>query len=248
MPDPIANRPPDVPTRETLEFLVSRIPIGAKVLEVGCGEGQIACELLQRGYRVTGLDSDSEAIAKAQARGVRAVVASWPKFDSGVSFDAIAFTRSLHHINPLRQAIVRARELLNPNGFLLVEDFALDEVNEATVAWFVKVLHSTQGKALINPVADQLAAVLLSATDIMQTWRDSRAPELHSFEAMNEAIAEQFVVLETQSAPYFYRYLIPVLPETSAAASFVNEVFQQETILGNRGEIMFLGRRIVASP
>ena len=89
---------------------------------------------------------------------------------------------------------------------------------------------------------------LLSATDIMQTWRDNRAPELHSFEAMNEAIAEQFVVLETQSAPYFYRYLIPVLPETSSAAWFADEVFQQETILGNRGKIVFLGRRIVASP
>src|SRR5205823_9968591 len=123
--------------------------------------------------------------------------------------------------NPLRQAIARARELLNPNGFLLIEDFALDEVNEATVAWFVKVLRSTQGKALINPVADQLATVLLSATDIMQTWRDNRAHEVHSFKAINEAIAAQFVVHEAQSVPYFYRYLIPVLPETSAAASFV---------------------------
>src|SRR5207302_2960104 len=248
MPDLIANSPTDVPTRETLEFLISRLPVGAKVLEVGCGEGRLASELLKRGYGVTGLDSDSEAIARAQARGVRAVVASWPKFESTVSFDAIAFTRSLHHINPLRQAIAGARELLNPNGFLLIEDFALDEVNEATVAWFVKVLRSTQGKALINPVPHQLVTDLLSASDVMQTWRDNRAHEVHSFTAMNEAIAAQFVVLETQSAPYFYRYLIPVLPETSAAASFVDEDFQQETILGNRGEIVFLGRRIVASP
>src|SRR5437660_5675005 len=247
MPDLTANRPTDVPTRETLEFLISRLPVGAKVLEVGCGEGQVACELLRRGYHVTGLDSDSEAIARAQARGVRAVVASWPKFDSSVSFDAIAFTRSLHHINPLRQAIVRARELLNPNGFLLIDDFALDEVNEATVAWFARVLRSTQGKALINPVAGQLVTELLSATDVMQTWRDNRALDLHPFTAMNEAIAAQFVVLETQSTPYFYRYLIPVLPETSEAASFVDEVFQRETILGNRGEIALLGRRIVAS-
>ena len=193
------------------------------------------------------MDSDSERIAGAQAHGVRAIVASWPKFDSTVSFDAIAFTRSLHHINPLRQAIVRARELLNANGFLLIDDFALDEVNEATVAWFAKVLRSTQGKALINPVADQLVTELLPATDIMQTWRDNRAPELHSFTAMNEAIGERFIIRETQSVPYFYRYLIPVLPETSAAASFVDQVFQQETILGNRGEIVLLGRRIVAS-
>src|SRR5438094_6109316 len=248
MLDLIANQPSDVPTQETLKFLKSRIPVGATILEIGCGDGQVACELLQRGYRVTGLDSDSEAIARAQARGVRGVVASCPTFDSSVSFDAIAFTRSLHHINPLRQPIVRARELLNPNGFLLIEAFALDEVNQATVAWFVKVLRSAQGKALINPVQDQLATELLSATDVMQTWRDNRAPELHSFEAMNEAIAEQFVVLETQSAPYFYRYLSRVLPATLAGASFVDEGFQQETILVNRGEIVFLGRRIVASP
>jgi SAM-dependent methyltransferase len=248
MPELIVNRPIDVPTRETLRFLISRLPVGAKVLEVGCGEGQVAWKLLQRGYGVTGLDSDSEAIARAQARGVRAVVASWPKFDSSVSFDVIAFTRSLHHINPLRQAIVRARELLNPNGFLLIEDFALDDVNEATVAWFVKVLRSTQGKALINPVADQLVTELLSAADVMQTWRDNRAHDLHPFTAMNEAIAAQFVVREAQAVPYFYRYLIPVLPETSEAASFVDEVFQKETILGNRGEIVLLGRRIVASP
>jgi SAM-dependent methyltransferase len=248
MLDLIANRPTDVPTRETLGFLTSRLPVGAKVLEVGCGEGQVACELWQRGYRVTGLDSDSEAIAKAQARGIPAVVASWPKFDSSVSFDAIAFTRSLHHINPLRQAIVRARELLNPNGLLLIEDFALDDVNEETVAWFVKVLRSTQGRAQINPVANQLVTKLLSATDVMRTWRDNHPHELHSFTAMNEAIAAQFVVREAQSVPYFYRYLIPVLPETSEAASFVDKVFQQETILGNRGEIAFLGRRIVASP
>jgi SAM-dependent methyltransferase len=243
-----ANQPADMPTRETLMFLLSRIPVGAQILEIGCGEGRVACELLKRGHGVTGLDSDPEVVASAQARGVRAVVASWPKFDSSVSFDAIAFTRSLHHINPLRQAIVRARELLNPNGFLLIEDFALDDVNEATVAWFVKVLRSTQGKALISPVVNQLVTELLSATDVMQTWRRSRAHDLHSFTAMNEAIAAQFVVLETQSAPYFYRYLIPVLPETSAAASFVDEVFQQEAILGNRGEIVLLGRRIVASP
>jgi SAM-dependent methyltransferase len=248
MPDLTANRPTDVPTRETLGFLISRLPVGAKVLEVGCGDGQVACELLQRGYRVTGLDSDPEAIAKAQEREVRAIVASWPKFDSSVSFDAIAFTRSLHHINPLGEAIARARELLNPKGLLLIEDFAFKEANEATIDWFLKVLRSQHGKALINPVAGQLVTELLSATDVMQTWRDNRAHDLHPFTAMNEAIAAQFVVREAQSVPYFYRYLIPVLPDTSEAASFVDEVFQQETILGNRGEIVLLGRRIVASP
>jgi len=41
MPDLLANRPTDVPTRETVEFLISRIPAGAEILEIGCGEGRL---------------------------------------------------------------------------------------------------------------------------------------------------------------------------------------------------------------
>ena len=247
MLDFIANRPADVATRETLEFLTSRIRVGAAILEVGCGEGQVAHELLKRGYHVTALDANPDVIAKAQACGVAVVLGSWPKFDTGVAFDAIAFTRSLHHINPLGDAIARARELLNPRGLFLIEDFALDEVDETTVHWFVRVLHSKQRAALITPVADQLVAELLSSTDVMKTWRKNRGHDLHSLTAMSVAIAKQFLVRETQSVPYFYRYLIPVLAETSGAVAFLNEVFQQEKLLGKRGEIVLLGRRIVAS-
>jgi SAM-dependent methyltransferase len=150
MLDFIANRPADVATRETLDFLTSRIPAGTTILEVGCGEGQLARELLKRGYHVTALDANPNVIAKAQARGVPVVLGSWPKLNTGVAFDAIAFTRSLHHIKPLGDAIARARELLNPRGLFLIEDFALDEVDETTVHWFVRVLHSKQGAALIS--------------------------------------------------------------------------------------------------
>jgi len=123
----------------------------------------------------------------------------------------------------------------------------LEEVDEATVHWFVKALRSEQGKASINPIADQLATKLLCASDVMKTWRRNRAHDLHSFAAINEAIAARFVVRETQSVPYFYRYLVPVLATTSQAASFIDEVFQQESVLGKSGEIVLLGRRMVAS-
>jgi hypothetical protein len=49
--DLVANEPGDVPTRETVMFLASRIPAGAEILEIGCGEGLVACELFRRGYR-----------------------------------------------------------------------------------------------------------------------------------------------------------------------------------------------------
>jgi SAM-dependent methyltransferase len=247
MLDLIANHPADVPTRETLRFLTSRIPVGANFLEVGCGEGRVAGELLKRGYRVTALDSDREVIARAQERGVPAVVGSWPQFGGRVSFDAIAFTRSLHHISPLREAIARARELLSPTGLLLIEDFAFEEADEATIDWFVRVLRSKQGTALINPLAGQLVTELLSSTDVLDAWRNNRGYDVHASATMNEAIAERFVVRETQSVPYLYRYLIPVLAENSKAVAFVNEVFQEELLVGQCGQVVLLGRRIVAS-
>ncbi len=246
MLDLVANHPTDVPTRETLIFLTSRIPAGAEILEIGCGEGQVACELLRRGYRVTALDSDPEAVARAQKRAVPAVVGSWPHFGSGVSFDAIAFTRSLHHISPLPEAIARARELLNSMGLLLIEDFAFEEAEEATIDWFVRVLRSKQGTALINPIAGQLVTELLSSTDVLKAWHDNRGHDVHSITTMTEAIAERFVVREIESVPYLYRYLIPVLTENAKAAAFVNEVFQEELLLGQRGEVVLVGRRIVA--
>jgi SAM-dependent methyltransferase len=247
MLDLIANHSIDVATRETLRFLTAHIPAGANILEVGCGEGQVAGELLRRGYRVTALDSDPEAVARAQQRGVPAVVGSWPQFASEVSFDAIAFTRSLHHISPLREAIARARDLLNPTGLLLIEDFAFEEADEATIDWFVRVLRSEQGAVLINPVAGQLVTELLSSTDVFDTWRNNRGHDVHASATMNEAIAERFVVRETQSVPYLYRYLIPVLAENSKAAAFVDEIFQEELLLGQRGQVVLVGRRIVAS-
>jgi SAM-dependent methyltransferase len=247
MLDLIPVQPIDVSTRETLTFLTSRIPTGAHVLEIGCGDGRVASELLKRGYRVTGLDSDPGAIAKAQEREVRAIVASWPKFDSRVAFDAIAFTRSLHHINPLGEAIARARELLNPKGLLLIEDFAFEEANEATIDWFVKVLRSKQGKALINPIAGQLVTELLSASDVMKTWHRNCGHDLHEITTIKRAISERFAVRETQSVPYLYRYLVPVLADTSEAGWFINDVLERETLLGARGEIVLVGRRIVAS-
>lgn len=240
------EKPIDVPTRETVAFLASHLHLGAEVLEVGCGKGHVASELSGRGYPVIGLDSNPEVIAQAQTRGVRAVVASWPAFD-GPPVDAIALTRSLHHISPLREAVRKARELLRPAGSLLVEDFAFDEMNAATIQWFLNVLRSQSGTALIRAVPGELVTDLLRANDPVVAWRQSRVHELHSMAAMKQAVEEYFTVRETQSVPYLYRYLVPVLTETPDAAAFVETVLQKEARLGQRREIVLIGRRIVGT-
>lgn len=240
------KEPIDIPTRETVAFVSSHLPAGATMLEVGCGAGQVASELLRLGYRVTGLDSEQEMITQAQARGVPTVLASWPAFDSA-PVEAIAFTRSLHHIHPLRPAVKKARALLQPDGLLLLEDFAFAETNEATIRWFLEIIGSQTGQALINPVPGAFVTELLGSKEPVAFWHGDHDHELHSMEAMTQAITGYFVVGEIQSVPYLYRYLVPVLPKTSEAAAFVEEVLQEEARLGDCRGIILIGRRLVAS-
>jgi hypothetical protein len=60
-------------------------------------------------------------------------------------------------------------------------------------------------------------------------------------------VAGHFTVEDTCAVPYLYRYLEPLLPATAAAADFLQEIFEQEARLGARGDIVLIGRRIVAS-
>jgi SAM-dependent methyltransferase len=241
------KEPIDVPTRETVAFLVSHLHSGATLLEVGCGAGHVAAELLRLGYRVTGLDSEREMITQAQARGVPTVQTSWPAFDSA-PVDAIAFTRSLHHIHPLRPALEKARVLLKPTGIFLLEDFAFDETDEVTIRWFLEIVSSQAGQRLINPLPGAFITSLLGSKDPVAFWHGGHDHELHSIATMTQAINDYFVIEESQTVPYLYRYLVPVLPKTSEAAAFVEEVFQEETRLGEQGEIALIGRRLVGSP
>src|SRR5882724_11987615 len=107
-------RPIDVVTNETLQFVLRSIPSrNSRVLEVGCGNGDLAYELANLGHEVVAIDSSREQVTEAGRRGVDARVADFLDFKEDL-FDVILFTRSLHHIQPLRPALARAHTLIKP--------------------------------------------------------------------------------------------------------------------------------------
>jgi len=216
------------------------------VLEIGCGRGQVAEVMADLGHRVTAIDSDPEAMARTRVGAFTFIEASWPDFDGG-PFDAVAFTRSLHHIGALGLAIEKAHAVLAPSGVLLVEDFAFDEASEAMLEWFVGVLRSHRARTLIIPREGELVTELIEASDPMAVWgaRHDRH-DLHSAPTMVSAARGRFEI-ETMPAPYCYRYLIPVLPETAEAAGFTADVLREESGLGDRG-LALIGRRMVGTP
>ena len=167
-------------TLDTLAFVetwVERRRRGG-VLEVGCGEGDLAAALMSRGYRVLAVDADAAAVETARARGVDAHHASWPDFEARPA-DAVLFTRSLHHIDGLDGAVARAQECA---PLLLIEDFAFTEADRRLIEW----------------IRGELA-------EIGVPW-DVTSHHIHGFSAMRDAIAPHFEILSTEEVPYCYRY------------------------------------------
>jgi SAM-dependent methyltransferase len=101
--------------------------------------------------------------------GVDAHMATWPDFNDG-QFDAVLFTRSLHHIHPLDESVGRAAESLSEGGRIIVEDFAYDSVDEKTLHWFRSAIRLLEAAGLLI-AGDEFLEKVLSKTETLNAWR-----------------------------------------------------------------------------
>jgi SAM-dependent methyltransferase len=108
------------------DLLMSRIPQGVKsVLDVGCGAGNTARKLLDRGYQVDCVSPNGflTSVAKQVLAGRATVFET--KFQNLVTdrhYDLVIFSESLLFIRPLDVAFSKALSLLNPGGHVLITD------------------------------------------------------------------------------------------------------------------------------
>jgi len=108
-----------------IDHLVSILPAGASVLELGCGAGVPSTQtLLSHGLQVTGVDISASQIALArehipQAQLIQSDMMSLSFPES--SYDAIVGFYSIFHLPKEEQGIMisRATEWLKPGGWLL---------------------------------------------------------------------------------------------------------------------------------
>ena len=94
------RKPTDLTISGTLRYLEDYLPADSRIMDAGCGAGELAGELKEAGHRVIGLDVDEGAVDKARALGVEARQTDFLHLE-GETFDAIVFSFSLHHIFPL---------------------------------------------------------------------------------------------------------------------------------------------------
>jgi SAM-dependent methyltransferase len=112
--------------------ILGAVPPGCgPALDVGCGDGMLACRLIDRCAQVTGIDRDPRMIALARARvGARARVhfieADFLTHDfPPASFDFVCANTSLHHMD-FAAALTKLAWILRPGGRLAVIGLAAD--------------------------------------------------------------------------------------------------------------------------
>jgi 2-polyprenyl-3-methyl-5-hydroxy-6-metoxy-1,4-benzoquinol methylase len=107
-----------------LRFLLAHVQAGDRVLDVGCGEGRFASELVRAGASVLGIDVAAEPLCRARARepdlDVRLVEDERPWELADSSFDVVWAGEVIEHVRDTAAWLSQLRRLLRSGGALLI--------------------------------------------------------------------------------------------------------------------------------
>jgi len=112
---------------DTLASLVR--PANARLLEVGCGHGEVLLEARRRGFEVSGIEFSAHAAAAANARLAAPAVLVGAIEEvplAPASFDAVLAADVVEHVRDPKSFLMRAWELLAPGGVVVLITPSLD--------------------------------------------------------------------------------------------------------------------------
>ncbi|MDR3331040.1 MAG: methyltransferase domain-containing protein [Synergistaceae bacterium] len=96
---------------------------GERILDLGCGDGELMKILADKGYDVAGVDSSPEMVEAARSRGldVRVMNAENLEFGPGKEFDAVVSNAALHWMSDQYAVVRSVWRALAPNGRFAAE-------------------------------------------------------------------------------------------------------------------------------
>ena len=101
-----------------LPRFIAALSAGAKVLDLGCGPGQCAAEMVAHGLVVEATDATPDMVALACARGLNARIARFTDLADHAAYDGIWANFSLLHApkSDLPAHLARIHDALRPGG------------------------------------------------------------------------------------------------------------------------------------
>jgi len=249
---------------EVQAWLMRVLPDGGKglrVLEVGCGPGVLAGRLLRDGVDLTAIDASEAQVAEARARGVPAIVSDFLAFDSP-PFDAVLFTRSLHHIAPLDAGIEKIRALVRPGGLVVADEFAHDEIDAVTAAWFWDLQAVLESCGALAPDVPRWhhghggphghgghhRKDGPPPADPVERWRERHVhePPLHGARTLIRAMETAFELRAQERLPYLHRYFSDRVDPGDAGTRLFLRIRDLEVQRIGQRLLLPIGLRVVA--
>lgn len=175
--------------RHVEEFVLDQIDDPpSRVLEVGCGEGELARALARAGHSVTAIDPQApEGPIFRRAR--------IEEFSDPARFDHIVAILSLHHVEDLGRALDKMANLLRDGGTLVMVEFAWDRIDEATARWALESLPpaSSEGHSWLERCCRGERGTA--------EWAEQG---FHGSRRMREELGRRFDERHFEWAPYLY--------------------------------------------
>jgi SAM-dependent methyltransferase len=104
-------------------FVLGELPLPpARVLEVGCGAGELASVMCAAGHAVLAIDPEAPEGQIFRRSTIE-------DLDDPGTFDAVVASRSLHHVTDLAVALDKVVSLLAPGGVVVVDDFGWERLD-----------------------------------------------------------------------------------------------------------------------
>ncbi len=120
---------------------------GERILDIGCGTGQLTAEIARSGAQVTGLDSSADMLAGARKNypELSFVLADAAGFDFPEPFDAVFSNAALHWVKNAEGAAASIARALRPGG-----RFVAEFGGKGNIASVQSAL-----RAVLGPIADE---------------------------------------------------------------------------------------------
>src|SRR5829696_611256 len=186
------------------EFVLGQVGTPpARVLEVGCGEGKLACALARAGYSVTAIDPRAPEGPIFRRVGIE-------EFTDLGPFDYVVASLSLHHIENLGGTLDKLADVVRTGGSLIVVEFGWDRIDEATAEWALERLPaaalSGKGSGVGRRCQEWARGSRVGTRGPAESYFAEWASEagLHSSLLMRGELGRRFVERFFEWVPYLY--------------------------------------------
>ena len=104
-----------------IESFVSDIPVGAKILDIGCGYGSVSYELIKKGYEVYGMEINNDAIEALKQKGFKVIEQDITQpFKIKEKLDLVLLLDILEHVFEPMFLIGESIKVLKENGQIII--------------------------------------------------------------------------------------------------------------------------------